>query len=88
MAVQEHYGKEVSQGGSAVISLESQRKGGFGNRFRELAVDKLPLPFAPLFASLWGPLEFRRGMPVGEGEGGGKGTGMLPGGRTRLLTLN
>ena len=42
----------MSQGGAAVSSLESQRKGNLGNRFRGLAWDELPLPIAPLVASL------------------------------------
>ena len=37
-------------------SLGSQRKGDPGDRFRGLAQDKLPLPDAPLVASLTGSL--------------------------------
>ena len=50
----------------AVSSLESQRKGGLGDRFKGLAWDELLLLIAPLVASLVGSLEFRRCSPVGE----------------------
>ena len=43
-------------------SLGSQRKGGFGDRFRGSAWDKLPAVYCPL--------EFRRPVPVKK-EGGG-----------------
>ena len=42
----------MSHGGAAVSSLKSQRKRGLGDRFRGSARDKLPLPAAPLVASL------------------------------------
>ena len=42
----------MSTSEAAVSSLGSQRKGGLGNRVRGLAQDKLPLPIAPLVASL------------------------------------
>ena len=43
-------------GGASVSSLESQRIGGLGDRFRGLAWDELLLPTAPLVASLVGTL--------------------------------
>ena len=49
----------MSQGGAAANSLESQRKAGLGGRFRGLAWNDLPLPDAPLVASLTGTLRVR-----------------------------
>ena len=48
--------EKVSKGRAAFSSLGSQRKGGLGDRIRRLAWDKLPLPTAPLAASLMGTL--------------------------------
>lgn len=42
----------MSQRGAAVSSLESQRKGDLGDRFKDLTWGELPLPIAPLVASL------------------------------------
>ena len=51
----------MSQGGAAVSSLESQRKGSLGDRVRGLVWGELLLPIAPLVVSLLGnPLMFRR----------------------------
>ena len=46
--------KKMNQGGAAVSSLKSQRKGGLGYRFRALAREELPLNIAVLVASLSG----------------------------------
>ena len=48
----------MSQGGAAVSSLETQRKGGLEDRFRGLAWEELPLPIIPLAAGLVGFLRF------------------------------
>ena len=56
LALEKCYGKGVSQGGAAVSFLESQRKGGLGDRCRGSAQDELLLPAAPLVASFRGPL--------------------------------
>ena len=64
-------------------SLGSQRKEDLGDRFRELAWDKLLLPIPLLAAVWWGPLELRC-VPVGEGEEEGEGKDwlrLLPRGR-------
>ena len=66
--------------GAGVSSLESQRKGNLGNRFRGLAWDELPLPIAPVVAR-WGTLECRRCVPMGEekeAEGEGNSMGCSP----------
>ena len=68
----------MSQGRAAVTSLESQRKGDLGDRFRGLALDELPLPVAPLLASVMGTL--RRCWPWEE-----KGVGVLPAGTARSV---
>ena len=52
--------KGESQGGAAVGSLKSQRKGGLGDRFMGLACYKGLLLTALLAASLVGALEVRR----------------------------
>ena len=52
--------------------MKSQRKVGLGGRLGGLAQDLLPLPIAPLVASLVGPLEFRRCIPVGWGRREGR----------------
>ena len=60
LILQKVYRKELSWGGAAVSSLESQRKRGPWRQVQGVARDKPPLPTALLVASLMGPLESRR----------------------------
>ena len=63
--------------GGAAIDLDSQRKGGLGDKFRGLGRAELPLPIAPLLEVSWEPSEFRRRAPDrqerrGRAPGGGE----------------
>ena len=80
--------KKVNQDGASVNSMESQRKEGLRDRFRGLTWDELLLPIAPWLQASWGPLEFRRCMPVGNEEEKGKGLGVLPVGENKLCPLS
>ena len=53
---------------------------------KEKGLDGLPLPVVPWLQSSRGPSEFRTRVPVGEEEGGGKGTGVFLGGRAHTGT--
>lgn len=58
MAPQKCYRKDSSQGGAALAHCKVRKKGGLGDRIR-VRLGELPLPTAPLNASLfWGALEF------------------------------
>ena len=62
----------MSQGRATVSSLESQRKGGLGDRFRGLTQDELLLPIAPLVVRLVGSLRVQEMCACG-GRRRGKG---------------
>ena len=74
----------MSQGGAAVSSLESQRKGGLGDRLSVLPGTSFHCPLLPWLQVSQGPLEFRRCTPVGEEEGERKGKSVLLVGRAPI----